>query len=175
MGNFSQLWPFSELKLTQRWVSLIKQFLICERFEPRSHFISKLSMIVQVNLVPNRTAVDSDWRFDNLYSSLLQTKFTRTILLNLLMKFVICCSPFKMWMSAKFVTPARMEPLVSTPWVDTAAGALQITRENTAMKVRKIGIIFLFEWLAIMNACLWHWHTTGQLLCFFHRCERVRS
>ena len=57
-------------------------------------------------------------------------------------------------MSAKFVTPARMEPLVSTPWVDTAAGALQITRENTAMKVRKTGIILLFEWLAIMNAFL---------------------
>ena len=59
-----------------------------------------------------------------------------------------------MWMSAKFVTHARMEPLVSTPLVDTAASALQITRENTAMKVRKIAIIFLFEWLAIMNACL---------------------
>ena len=39
---------------------------------------------------------------------------------------------------------------MSTPWVDTAAGALKITRENTAMKVRKIGIIFPFEWLAIM-------------------------
>ena len=33
----------------------------CERFEPRSHFISRLSMIVQVNLVLNRTIfVDSD-------------------------------------------------------------------------------------------------------------------
>ena len=59
-----------------------------------------------------------------------------------------------MWMSAKFVTHARMEPLVSTPLVDTAASALQITRGNTAMKVRKIGIIFLFEWLAITNAWL---------------------
>ena len=108
-------------------------------------------MIVQVNLVRNRTVVDSDWRFDNLCGSHLQTKFTRTILLNLLMKFVICCSPFKMWMSAKLVTPARMEPLVSTPWVDTAAGALQITRENTAMKVRKIGIIScLSGWLLWM-------------------------
>ena len=59
-----------------------------------------------------------------------------------------------MWMSAKFVTHARMEPLVSTPLVDTAASALQITRENTAMKVRKVATIFPFEWLAIMNACL---------------------
>ena len=49
---------------------------------------------------------------------------------------VIIGLPLKMWMSAKFVTPVRMEPLVSTLLVDTAAGALQITRENTAMKVR---------------------------------------
>ena len=33
----------------------------CERFEPRSHFISRLSMIVPVNVVLNRTVVaDSD-------------------------------------------------------------------------------------------------------------------
>ena len=41
-----------------------------------------------------------------------------------------------MWMNAKFVTPVRMEPLVSTLLVDTAASALPITREKTAMKVR---------------------------------------
>ena len=28
---------------------------ICERFEPRSYFISKLSMIVRLNVVLNRT------------------------------------------------------------------------------------------------------------------------
>ena len=34
---------------------------ICERCEPRSHFISSLSMIVRVNIVMNRTVVvDSD-------------------------------------------------------------------------------------------------------------------
>ena len=38
----------------------------CERFEPRNHFISRWSMIVRVNVVLNRTFVDSDWRFDNL-------------------------------------------------------------------------------------------------------------
>ena len=39
--------------------------LFCERFEPRCHFISRLSMFVWVNVVLN---VDSDWRFDNLCS-----------------------------------------------------------------------------------------------------------
>ena len=33
----------------------------CERFEPRRHFRSRLSLIVQVNIVLNRAvAVDSD-------------------------------------------------------------------------------------------------------------------
>ena len=33
----------------------------CERFDPRSHFKSRLSMIVRVNVVLNRTVVvDSD-------------------------------------------------------------------------------------------------------------------
>ena len=31
----------------------------CERFEPRSHF-KRLSLIVRVNVVLNRTVVDSD-------------------------------------------------------------------------------------------------------------------
>ena len=45
----------------------------CERFEPRSHF-KRLSLIVRVNLVLNRTVVvDSDWRFDNLCGSHLQS------------------------------------------------------------------------------------------------------
>ena len=35
--------------------------IYCERFEPRSHFKSSLSLIVQVNVVLNRTVVvDSD-------------------------------------------------------------------------------------------------------------------
>ena len=32
----------------------------CEKFEPRSHFKSRLSLIVRVNVVLNRTVVDSD-------------------------------------------------------------------------------------------------------------------
>ena len=33
----------------------------CERFEPRSHFKSRLSLIIWVNIVLNRTVVvDSD-------------------------------------------------------------------------------------------------------------------
>ena len=46
----------------------------CERFEPRSHFISKLSMIVWVNVVLNRIVVDSDWHFDNMCSSYRQSQ-----------------------------------------------------------------------------------------------------
>ena len=46
----------------------------CERFEPRSHF-KRLSLIVRVNVVLNRTVfVDSDWRFDNLCGSHLQSQ-----------------------------------------------------------------------------------------------------
>ena len=46
----------------------------CERFELRSHFKSRLSLIVRVNVVLNRTVVvNSDWRFDNLCGSHLQT------------------------------------------------------------------------------------------------------
>ena len=46
-----------------------------ERFEPRSHFKSRLSLIVRVNVVLNRTVVvDSDWRFDNLCGSHLQSQ-----------------------------------------------------------------------------------------------------
>ena len=37
----------------------------CSTVKGRSHFISRLSMIVRVNVVLNRTVVvDSDWRFD---------------------------------------------------------------------------------------------------------------
>ena len=44
------------------------------RFEPRSHF-KRLSLIVRVNVVLNRTAVvDSDWHFDNLCGSHLQSQ-----------------------------------------------------------------------------------------------------
>ena len=37
-----------------------------ERFQPRSYLIRRLSMIVRVNIVLNRTVVDCVWRFDNL-------------------------------------------------------------------------------------------------------------
>ena len=47
----------------------------CERFEPRSHFKSRLSLIVRVNVVLNRTVVfDSDWCFNNLCGSHLQSQ-----------------------------------------------------------------------------------------------------
>ena len=47
--------------------------LFCDRFEPRSHFISRLSMIVRLNVVLNRTVVNSVGRFDNLCGSHLQS------------------------------------------------------------------------------------------------------
>ena len=48
---------------------------VCERFEPRSHFKSRLSLIARVNVVLNRTVVvDSDWRFNNLCGSHLQSQ-----------------------------------------------------------------------------------------------------
>ena len=40
-------------------MSALERYL-CERFEPRGHLISKLSLIVLVNVVLNRTVVDSD-------------------------------------------------------------------------------------------------------------------
>ena len=47
----------------------------CKRFEPRNHFISRLSMIVRVNAVLNRNVVyDSDGGFDNLCGGHLQSK-----------------------------------------------------------------------------------------------------
>ena len=56
-------------------VSNLYSFIgIYERFEPRSHF-KRLSLIVRVNVVLNRTVVvDSDWRFDNLCDSHLQSQ-----------------------------------------------------------------------------------------------------
>ena len=39
----------------------------CDGLKPGSHFISRLRTIVRVNVVVNRTVVDSDWRFNNLW------------------------------------------------------------------------------------------------------------
>ena len=51
------------------------QKVFCERFEPRSHFKSRLSLIVRVNVVLNRTVVvDSNWCFHNLCGSHLQSQ-----------------------------------------------------------------------------------------------------
>ena len=47
----------------------------CERFEPWSYFKSRLSLIVRVNVVLNRTVVvNSDLRLDNLCGSHLQSQ-----------------------------------------------------------------------------------------------------
>ena len=52
-------------------------YIFCsgERFEPRSHFKSRLRLIVRMNVVLNRTVVvDSDWRFENLCGRHLQSQ-----------------------------------------------------------------------------------------------------
>ena len=52
---------FCRPKNEELWYLQSKPNIVCERFEPRSHFKSRLSLIVQVNLVLNRTVVfDSD-------------------------------------------------------------------------------------------------------------------
>ena len=59
------------------WTSYspFRQFNKCERVEPRSHFKSRLSLIVRLNVVLNRSVVvDCDWRFDNLCGSHLQSQ-----------------------------------------------------------------------------------------------------
>ena len=69
--------PRSFWSATWIWTSGIirlRQQGSCERFEPRSH-IKRLSLIVRVNVVLNRTVVvDSDWRFDNLCGSHLHSQ-----------------------------------------------------------------------------------------------------
>ena len=46
----------------------------CERFEPRSHLISRLSLLVRVNVVLNRTVVGSDEEGSNV-TRFLQLRF----------------------------------------------------------------------------------------------------
>ena len=48
--------------------------IYCGKIEPRSYFISSLSRIVTVNVIPNRVVVDSDWRFKNLCCSHFQSQ-----------------------------------------------------------------------------------------------------
>ena len=61
-------------KFKSDWSLITYHAYLCERFEPRSHF-KRLSLIVRVNVVLNRTVVvDSDWRFDNLCGSHLQSQ-----------------------------------------------------------------------------------------------------
>ena len=49
------------------WTDARQNGIYSERFEPRNHFKSRVSLIVRVNVVLCRTVVvNSDWRFDNL-------------------------------------------------------------------------------------------------------------
>ena len=52
----------------ERDVKECKILCNCERFEPRSHFKSRLSLIVRVNVVLNRSVVvDNDGRSNSTY------------------------------------------------------------------------------------------------------------
>ena len=54
---------------------LLEQFNNMWKVEPRSHFKSRLCLIVRVNVGLNSTiVVDSDWRFDNLCGNHLQSQ-----------------------------------------------------------------------------------------------------
>ena len=56
-------------------------------FEPRSHFESRLTLIVGVNVVLDRTVVvDSDWRFDNQIIIIIITNNNNDSVLLLLLR-----------------------------------------------------------------------------------------
>ena len=69
------LWEQLTEYTTEKYSSTPKISWNCQRFEPRSHFKSRLNLIVRVNVVLNRTVVvDSDRRFNNLCDSHLQSE-----------------------------------------------------------------------------------------------------
>ena len=55
-------------------VCIVQKEHYCKRFEPRSLFISSWSLIVQVSVILNRTVLDTDWGFDNLCNSHLESQ-----------------------------------------------------------------------------------------------------
>ena len=64
----------------------------CEKFELRSHFKSRLSLIIWVNVVLNMTVVaDSDWRFDGLFSSQRQSQSELYWLVNYVAMLLVVC------------------------------------------------------------------------------------
>ena len=77
MGNFCHSWTSANGHVPLHHghnFGLVNSTLFCERFKPRSHFKSRLSLIIQVNVVLNSAVfVDSVWRFDNLCGSHLQS------------------------------------------------------------------------------------------------------
>ena len=77
LKNFLYWFLFPETKIIfeNYKTASFYHYYYCERFEPRSHFKSRLSLIVRVNVVLNRTVVvGSDWRFDNLCGSHLHSQ-----------------------------------------------------------------------------------------------------
>ena len=130
MGNFCHSWTSANGHVPLHHghnFGLMKSTLFCERFEPRSHFKSRLSLIIWVNIVLNRTVfADSDWRFDNLCGSHLQsqkrqllstktvlsrTTFTRTIKLNLLLSTLFIESCYNLFMTHTATCLEWQQPL----------------------------------------------------------------
>ena len=66
---------YGENFILRLWVAMSVTEMLLWKVEPRSHFKSRLSLIVQANVVLRRTVVvDSDWHFDNLRGSHLQSQ-----------------------------------------------------------------------------------------------------
>ena len=116
MGNLCHSWTSANGHVPLQHghnFGLVNSTLFCERFEPRSHFKSRLSLIIRVNIFLNRAVfVDSDWHFDNLCGSHLQsqkrqslstktvlfrTTFTQTIKLNLILSTLVIESCYNLF------------------------------------------------------------------------------
>ena len=68
-------WSVNRCLSGEKGFFLLEQFNNMWKVEPRSHFKSRLCLIVRVNVGLNSTiVVDSDWRFDNLCGNHLQSQ-----------------------------------------------------------------------------------------------------
>ena len=57
LHRFFKLKRATLLNFKKPYVLLPTEVQICESFDPRSHFLSRLSLIVKVNVILNRTVV----------------------------------------------------------------------------------------------------------------------
>ena len=57
LHRFFKLKRATLLNFKKPYVLLLTEVQICYSFDPRSHFLSRLSLIVKVNVIQNRTVV----------------------------------------------------------------------------------------------------------------------